>query len=178
MRRLTKEVVRKRYENGQYKQFAYVCKQAYVPEKLSHILVSIYAIESFYRPLPFRIVEYWATACTGMLSIILGCSMKNYTIGKCQLGLATICNFYGAEYYQHQPRIQMKTIKTLRNAFSVIFLKNSVAVLSSHITPMLRRAQNIYPNNVEQQICYIGEQYNGEYSYGLMLYEIYAELFM
>jgi len=177
MRRLTKDTVQRRYKNGQYKKFEHICKDACISDKLSHILVSIYAIESFYRPFSFRFVEYLATICAGMLSVIFGYSMKNYTIGKCQLGLTTICNFYGAKYYQHQPRIQINTVKTLRNALSAISLKSSASVLSNHISPMLRRAENIYPNNLEQQLCYIGEQYNGQYSYGLMLYEVYAELF-
>ena len=92
------------------------------------------------------------------------------------MGLSTILNYYGGDYYQHSKELQISNIRCFSKLLSVISLKTSIKILEYRIEPILQRAQNIYPNSKENQICYIGEQFNGRYSYGLMLNSVYEVL--
>lgn len=177
MKRLTNDVVKYNNSTGRYSKFKRICAKLNVEPNKFRVMLSIYAIESYYRPFAFRIIEYMATIFWGILSVIFKIPMRNYTIGSCQLGIATICNYFGEDYYEHQTKIILSKLRTLIEALSVIPLRNTVKILEKHITPILRRAIRIYPDNIEQQLCYVGEQFNGRYYYGLTLCETYMALF-
>lgn len=176
MRALTNDIVLRRKVSGRYDRFLVACDQLQLPIEKSKIFASIYAIESFYRPVPFRMAEYAVVLGVGAISIALKRTIRNYTIGVCQLGLSTIFNYYGGDYYQYATELRLSNMRCLSKLLSVISLKTSIKVLAYRIDPMLQRAQSIYPNNRENQLCYIGEQFNGRYSYGLMLNSVYEIL--
>lgn len=168
---LSSKIVRHR-SSGRIRRFIRICNESFEDSDLALCMTSIFTIESYFRPFLFRLAEYGIVLITGTVSAVFGSSMRNYTIGPCQLGLATICNYYGAQYYQHQPRIKLKNIKCLFQLLSVAFLSSSAKILYYRIFPLFCRAQKIYPDDKERQMYYIGEQYNGRFSYGLMLYEV------
>lgn len=176
MRALTNDIVLRRKLSGSYNRFWATCSQLQLSVEKAKIFVSIYVIESFYRPVLFRMVEYAAVLGGGAISLAFNRAIKNYTIGVCQLGLSTILNYYGGDYYQHSKELQISNIRCFSKLLSVISLKTSIKILEYRIEPILQRAQNIYPNSKENQICYIGEQFNGRYSYGLMLNSVYEVL--
>ena len=176
MKALTNEIVLKRKISGRYDRFLETCDRLRLPIEKSKIFASIYAIESFYRPILFRVAEYAVVLGVGTVSIVLNRTIKNYTIGVCQLGLSTIFNYYGENYYQHAKELRLNNMRSLSELLSVISLKTSIKILEYRVEPMLQRAQNIYPESKENQLCYIGEQFNGRYSYGLMLNSVYEVL--
>ena len=178
MRKLTKEILYKGQEKRTYRKVLSTCKKNHLSSEITAIIMSIYAIEHFYRYWGFRMVEYFAGVWSGVLSIVFKRPMRNYTIGVCQLGLSTIRNYYGASYYQHSMNLQLNCFQDLREILSVMTIKNSVRILTYRIAPFLEQAQHIYPHSRENQLCYIGEQFNGRYSYGLMLNEVYEILDM
>ena len=102
--------------------------------------------------------------------------IKNFTIGKCQLGLATILNFYGGNHYQHARFINISSFSEMKQIFSVIFMDRSIEILVFRLKPISKRATIIFPNKQVSQLRYIGEQFNGRYSYGLMLTDIYKKI--
>lgn len=176
MRALTNDIVLRRKLSGRYSRFLATCSQLQLSVEKTKIFASIYAIESFYRPIQFRMVEYVAVLGGGTISVVFNRAIKNYTIGVCQLGLSTIFNYYGGDYYQHAKELRIGDMRSFSKLLSVISLKTSIKILEYRIEPILQRAQNIYPNNRENQLCYIGEQFNGRYSYGLMLNSVYEAL--
>lgn len=139
------------------------------------ILVSICIIESFFRPLPIRLGEYIIVLLLSMKCVVCRTAIKNYTIGKCQLGLSTILNFYGRNIYQHTKFINIFTFAEVKQLFGVISIRNSIDILSYRLDPIVERGKRIYPNNERSLIRYIGEQYNGRYSYGLLLEDVYQQ---
>lgn len=140
------------------------------------VLLSVFLIETFYRPLWMRIAEYSVVfwGCVGCL--LLKRPIKNYTIGKCQLGLATILNFYGGNHYQHSHKILISSVSEIRQIFSVISEENSIKILAYRLQPITHKAMRIYPNLRKNRIRYIGEQFNGRYSYGMLLNEVFCQI--
>ena len=51
------------------------------------VLLSIFTIETFYRPLVMQVVEYCVVLLGCMRCLLLKIPTKNRTIGSCQLGL-------------------------------------------------------------------------------------------
>lgn len=141
-----------------------------------YVLLSVYTIETFYRPFWMRIVEYCAVFFGCARCLLLKRPMKNYTIGKCQLGLATILNFYGGDYYQHSRYILISSVDEIRQIFSVISEDRALEILAYRLQPITHKAACIYPELRENRIRYIGEQFNGRYSYGMLLTEVFNQL--
>lgn len=138
----------------------------------SNTLLSIFAIETFYRPFYFRIVEYCAVIIGCFQCLLLKKPMKNYTIGKCQLGIATILNFYGGSYYQHSQRILIHSAKEAWQILCAISTDRCIEILAYRLQPIADRAKKIYPDKYKSYLRYIGEQFNGRYSYGMLLTEV------
>ena len=141
-----------------------------------NVLLSIFTIESFYRPLWMRLVEYGVVFFGCIRCLLLKIPMKNRTIGKCQLGLATILNFYGSNHYQHSHSVLISSISEVCQIFSVTSKERAIEILAYRIQPITLRAVCIYPNLRENRIRYIGEQFNGRYSYGMLLTEVFHQL--
>ena len=140
------------------------------------LLVSICLVESFFRPLSLRVCEYFVVFWSCIVSLFLHTPVKNYTIGKCQLGLAIILSFYGGGQYHHSNVVFVNGFFEIRQIFSVFFLSKSIEILAFNISPISQRAGNIYPDKHSSKIRYIGEQFNGRYSYGLMLADVYKQI--
>lgn len=140
------------------------------------VLLSIFTVETFYRPVWMRVIEYCAVFFGCIRCLLLKIPMKNRTIGRCQLGLATILNFYEGNQYQHSYSISISSISEIRQIFSVISKERAIEILAYRLQPITRRAICIYPDVQEKRIRYIGEQFNGRYSYGMLLTEVFRQL--
>lgn len=142
----------------------------------SDVLLSIFTIETFYRPLWMRVVEYCVVLGSCVRCLLLKIPVKNRTIGRCQLGLATILNFYGGNHYQHSHNISISSFSEVRQIFSVMSKERTIEILAYRLQPITHRAVSIYPDLRENRIRYIGEQFNGRYSYGMLLTEVFRQL--
>lgn len=141
-----------------------------------NVLLSIFTIESFYRPFWMRMVEYCVVFFGCIRCLLLKIPTKNRTIGRCQLGLATILNFYGSNHYQHSHSVLISSISEMHQIFSAISKERTIEILAFRLQPITRRAICIYPDLRENRIRYIGEQFNGRYSYGMLLTEVFRQL--
>ena len=142
----------------------------------SNVLLGIYAIETFYRPFYFRLAEYFLVVTGCFSCLLLKRPLKNFTIGKCQLGLATILNYYGYDYYQHSQYICIKSFAELSKLMSIISTDKCIEVLAYKLKSITDRASRIYPNGNRDSFRYIGEQFNGRYSYGMLFSEVCYQL--
>ena len=150
----------------------YVCKEKDTPAELEKILISILLIETYYRNLVFRIIEYLFVL--GISSILLNIPIKNYTIGVCQIGLSYILKYHGFEMYEHVRFIKVLDFSMLKSILSSINYKKNIEV-------SLWRTMNYYQKLMifsdERLIARrIGEKYNGTYEYGLLVEKINNEL--
>ena len=177
MKVLTKEQVSSRVKSKTWASAKKLCIQFGDEYGTNpNVLLSIFAIETFYRPLWMRLIEYCVVFGGCIRSLLLKIPTKNRTIGRCQLGLATILNFYGSNHYQHSHGILISSIYEMRQIFSVLSKEQSIKILAYRLQPIAHRAVCIYPDLQEKQIRYIGEQFNGRYSYGMLLTEVFHQL--
>lgn len=157
------------------------------PKKLCHkygkqfsvdpnMLLSIFAIETFYRPFYFRAVEYFLVIAGCLGCLLLKRPVKNFTIGKCQLGLTTILNYYGFDYYPHSRYICIKSFAEIFKLMSVISTDKCIEILAYKLKSITDKARNIYPITNSNYLRYIGEQFNGRYSYGMLFSEVCHQL--
>ena len=153
-------------------------------ELLQNSLCAIYLIETTARPLYARVAEYVAVTCRMILCFISKIPCPSYTIGKFQIGIPYILQYAGKDIYEHVDRIRQITLRDLLTVWKSIGWKMQVKLAVYRLKPITRRAKKIY--HVSEEDCdyrayvYIGEQYNGQYSYGLFMQEIadYLNLMM
>lgn len=177
MKALTKERVMSQAKSKSWISIKSLCEEYGNEYGINpNVLLSIFTIETFYRPFWMRMVEYCTVFFGCIRCLLLKIPTKNRTIGRCQLGLATILNFYGSDYYQHSHSILITSISEMRQIFSTISKKRTIEILACRLQPITHRAICIYPDLQENRIRYIGEQFNGRYSYGMLLTEVFRQL--
>ncbi len=144
------------------------------------LLRTITRIEQAARPRYARIAEYSVLFLAFVRNKVFRVPIKNYTLGKCQLGISTILNYYNYGLYQHLKHIQTLSIKQILIIYSSAMSVKQYCILAKHLAPINERACNIYPdssneNDLASRYIYIGEEFNGRYSYGLRLAELMRE---
>ena len=140
------------------------------------LVVSIYIIESFFRPLYLRFCEYCLVLFAAMYCLVFKHPIRNYTIGCCQVGLSTILSYYGIQTYQHALTVMISNSKDMLRILSVISKRKSIDILVFRLAPIIQRANRIYPNKLESRLNYIGEQFNGRFAYGMLLSWVYLQV--
>lgn len=142
----------------------------------NNILASIYFIETLCRPFYFRISEYLALVICLLLNIIFKKPIRNFTIGKCQLGLTTILNYYGSQHYIHLDYIKRIKVNEAIYILRIIMSDEYYRIFADKIRPIFNRANNIYgKSDLKNTTQYIGQQYNGKYTYGLFLTYVFEQ---
>lgn len=142
----------------------------------TNLLVGIYLIESGARPLMVRTVEYLCVLAGVVGQILFHKPVKSYTIGKYQLGLPEILNYIGVKTYLHSPYVTIP-IRKILPFLKALRAKEQVEILVGEIMRLHKKAANIYGEDNVDKICiFIGEQYNGRYSYGLLLGSVVSTL--
>jgi len=159
-----RQIVNKRY----LKHIEYLAETYDIPRNL---LLAIYLMESNFRPFLYRVAEYSMTSLGGVNNIILNKPLKNYTIGICQIGLAAILKFNGESVYKHVRYIQAISRKDFVNIIKSIYYKNNLEICAQMLSGLYKRSFSV-SENYKLRLRYIGEEYNGRYSYGLFLEEV------
>lgn len=151
---------------------------------LQNTLCAIYLIETTARPLHARLVEYLMTTCRMLLCFLIKLPLPSYTIGRFQIGLPYILKYAGRDVYEHVDRIREIELRDIVTVWKAIRWEMQVKLAVYRLIPITRRAKKIYHvgecENDYRAYVYIGEQYNGQYSYGLFMQEIadYLNLMM
>jgi len=136
-----------------------------------NILIGIYFIETSFRPLYFRICEYIFVILGVLLNFAFKVPLKNYTIGRCQIGISSILIFSGKDIYKHSRYIKKVSKSDFLNIVKAMHYKRNLEI-SALIVRRLYVKSFKTANNYNNQLRHIGENYNGRYSYGLLLDEI------
>ena len=142
----------------------------------TNLLVGIFLIESKARPLIARSIEYLCVFAGIAGQLFFQKPVKSYTIGKFQVGLPEIMNYIGVNVYDHTPYVKVPVSK-IPAFLNALLEPTQVEILTIEVLRFYKRAVKIYGEKNVDKICiYIGEQYNGRYSYGLLLGSIVSKL--
>lgn len=156
------------------KRYSSYCKSG--PDFQKRILTGILLIETFYRPFYYRIGEYSITLISCCWSLLFKKNIKSYTIGIGQIGIARILNLCEYEFDPRQHYVQIRSLAQLICVISTLRRSKMVRLLEQYISQLITHAKETIPNNKEEQILYVGELYNGRYSYGLLLVEVFNNI--
>lgn len=139
-----------------------------MPENL---LIGIYLIETSFRPLYFRVGEYVLVLLGSFLNLIFMVPLKNYTIGRCQIGIAAILQYYGKDTYKHTKYIKKITIDDFINIVKAMQYKTNFQICAEMVAGYYQKT--LYTaSSYNLRLRYVGEEFNGRYSYGLLLEDI------
>lgn len=133
---------------------------------LGNLLFGVYCIESTFRPLLFRLCEYGVLIFRITMCLLLGLSFPNYTIGKCQVGLANILRFNGYNVYSHTNHIHSLTIPQARCILAAFREKRNIEIAAFILTEII---EDQGMQETSFSIIKIGQAYNGKYEYGILL---------
>lgn len=138
------------------------------------VLLGIYTLETYYRPLPCRLAEYGLLLWEGLLAPFRGRQVKNYTIGPCQIGLSTLLRYRNYDVPLHGPTVPLPSFREFLLLFRAAGTAYSAELLAYRLQDAMRQAKERYPERMNLQCRLIGQEFAGRYSYGLMLERAYG----
>ena len=133
------------------------------------LLLGIYLIESCYRPLPLRVAEYAAVGVLGLWSLITGRTLRNFTIGPCQLGLSAFLSDIFTEEAMHVRTVRLNTVSDFLCIFTAMSRSKSFCLLARRLHAASREARARWPERRRLRCRHVGQTFGGRYTYGLML---------
>ena len=140
-----------------------------------NILIGIFMLEISSRGRLFRFAEYSATIAGILVNILFGVPVKNYTIGKCQVGLTSILIYHGfSDYNIHSRNVDNFNLKKLFLVVKSMRFKTNSRIFAEKISKYYKTISN--SSLAHNSIIFIGEYYNGKFSYGLSLEKAVHEL--
>lgn len=169
-RNVCKKISSKTLTNSEYTIIRDVSTELNISRTL---LLSIYLIETHYRPLPFRTAEYVMV----FINIILKCcfpviDIKDRSIGRCQIKLSHIYHASKSEMINYNSS-QVTCSAILKSIFKYCFiLRNHIYLCGVIIkTIELKETRSQFAN-----VYNIALKYNGSDYYGQLLGTIYQTI--
>lgn len=138
------------------------------------VLLGIYTLETYYRPLPCRLAEYGLLLFEGLLAPLRGGQVKNYTIGPCQIGLSTLLRYRNYDVPLHCQRVPLPSFREFLILFRAAGTAYSAELLAYRLQDAMQQAKERYPERMNLQCRVIGQEFAGRYSYGLILERAYG----
>jgi hypothetical protein len=130
------------------------------------ILLGIYLIEIHGRPFWFRFAENLILCIRLLFGLVFKSPIPNYTIGRFQIGVATILKNVGYECDIHSRTIQLKDATQILLIIKSMWWRNNLLIACKYISTLYRECSDLRQNRA---IRYLGISYNGHVSYGLFL---------
>ena len=153
---------------------AYFFSMEALSEEDRAVLLGIYTLESYYRPLTCRLAEYGLLLWEGLLAPFRGRQVKNYTIGPCQIGLSTLLRYRKYDVPLHCQRVPLPSFREFLLLFRAAGTAYSAELLAYRLQDAMQQAKERYPARINLQCRLIGQEFAGRYSYGLMLERAYG----
>ncbi|MBP1905857.1 hypothetical protein J2Z32_002505 [Paenibacillus turicensis] len=135
------------------------------------IVMSIYSIETTFRPNWFRLIEYLSLFKNILLRVIgIRKTLSNITIGKFQIGLGVIRQFTTGNVDSHERQLKLNKTEIFR-LLSFCF-GNKYYMVSVWWINLIHLEAMCLIKNENRSIRYIGTKYNGDISYGYLLEDL------
>lgn len=138
-----------------------------------YVLLGIFIIETTNRTLVYRLIEYVAATAFGLISIIFKKSMKNYTVGVCQVGIGNILYMDLNRDIRYDKYIKLKNYNELKTVVMAYKKNNNIRMSAMLIKEFLNESMEL---NSDRQIRYIGQKYNGKIEHGVLLSKLVQAL--
>jgi hypothetical protein len=140
------------------------------------LLMSIFLIETHFRPFYKRILEYLFFLISYMVNFLVKKPIPNFTLGEFQIGITSILFYRNLKKCKiHDRKIAKldfhETIKILSDCRFENNLRLSCEIISSIKFNIEKKW-----GKKESNIGRIGEVYNGSISYGVLLLKLYKEI--
>jgi len=144
-----------------------LCNKYGVPVE---IVKGIYSIEVSYRPFWFRWIEYIALIGYSILFIIsFSNRIPNLTIGRFQIGLSIIQNYFNNELPVHKVKAISPPKKELLKILSYCIGHRNNIIAIWWISKLYSETSSLSPSRAHM---YVGTRYNGSLDYGFLLTKI------
>ncbi|TCT15640.1 hypothetical protein EDC18_103348 [Natranaerovirga pectinivora] len=131
------------------------------------LIKGIYMIETHYRPMWFRIVEYFWFAFNVTSHVLFKNPIKNLTIGRFQVGIINILRYRGRKFtYNNSDYIESLSLSEYFYVLRACHSDLSVKVIDWLICELLKDKE-FYSFNTQAR--FIGLAYNGSYEYAIEL---------
>ena len=131
-------------------------------------LLAILSVETEFRPLHFRMAEYFAAYGSSLWGLLFKRQVRSWTIGPCQLALSIILAYHGYEAGFHDRKVRIPSLGAYFCLFSALSKEKSLRILGWRLKDKYEYALKKWPERPELQIRAVGEEYGGRLSYGLM----------
>jgi len=132
------------------------------------ILLGIYTLETTYRVAIHRFAENSIVTILLFLNIMFGVRVKNFTIGHCQVGLATILICSGSPVYRHSKHLVGLSLQDCSTIIRAMRKNTNINCCAQYISSVYSNFASIYGVG-GTLVRRLGELYNGTYTYGLLL---------
>ncbi|VDN47064.1 protein of unknown function [Petrocella atlantisensis] len=131
------------------------------------IIKSIYKIETSYRPIWFRSIEYSYFIYSAVVSLVFNRRVANITIGKFQIGILNYLRYSGRHFENtHLASLPNISLSDLKSIIILLKIENQIKVVEWLINDFTK---NKAFKSYETKIRYIGLSYNGSYQYARKL---------
>ncbi len=131
-----------------------------------NVLLGVYLIETKNRKIVHRIIENLLVTFLGTLSLIFKINIKNYTIGQYQIGIGNMLKYNFSKDTRHAKYIKIRNFCEYKWLFKMMLFKNNIKFAAQLIHEFILESNDL---NIERQIRYIGQKYNGYRKYGVQL---------
>ena len=140
------------------------------------VIIAIYLIENHFRPFYIRTVEYSLLIHAFIANRVVARPIKNYTVGRFQIGLTSILRHGGyAGYKVHDRTITKLSLSELLYILSRCSFYNNLVVCCQIVRDFTDKIELEWGTS-QYNAGRIGEKYNGKKSYGFLLLEIAKRL--
>ncbi|NPV51731.1 MAG: hypothetical protein HPY60_11135 [Candidatus Methanofastidiosum sp.] len=137
------------------------------------IVYGIYLIETTYRPVFYRVVEYIVASFRLLLAVLFNVPINNYTVGKCQIGIGVILAFWGySNANLYSKKIFGITMEQAVKILKSFFWQYNSIIFVWRINILYK---NCSINDYNTLIRNIGYLYNGKMVYGYVLEELISK---
>ncbi|GEM_PF-3200366 len=175
--RISKKLVMRFYkdkDSDRYK-LIYEISKSYGIDPL--IIISIFLIETHYRPVYLRILEYFVFALSFVRNLMFKHKINNYTLGVFQIGLTITMSFGGICTHKiHDRSINQLSIKEFIKLIRLYSFNNSLRILCHYIQYLLHSIEKEWGES-KTNIGRLGELYNGDMIYGLLFLNTYDQIY-
>ena len=134
----------------------------------SALLYGVFTLETTYRRWYHRTAENILVVAMFFLNRLTGKPIRNFTIGCCQIGLATILTRHGHPKYRHSISLGNLSFEEFKVILYGMTFKASVECCAWTLSQYYAD-EMIRTNDLHTAIRNVGELFNGSHTYGILL---------
>ncbi len=135
------------------------------------LLIGVYDIETTYRKWYHRWAENTLVFIGALMNILFHIRIRNFTIGRCQVGIATILCRFGFPRYRHCAEIDKLSLGEFKYIIKAMTIRGSIDCCAWALKGYYQE-EMMFANDVHTAIINVGQRYNGTYTYGILLDKI------